>query len=48
MFIHTIVYVFLSILMATAAVASSMPISKAPDERQTADSETEAADKHPQ
>ena len=36
MFIHSIVFVFLALLSATAAYASSMPISKEPDARQAA------------
>ena len=36
MFIHSIVFVFLSILSVTAAYASSMPINKEPEARQAA------------
>lgn len=36
MFIHTIVYVILSILSATAVYAASMPISKNSQEEQLA------------
>ena len=42
MFIHTIVYVILSAMMATAAFASSMPINKAPREQQAEEVEKEA------
>ncbi len=34
MFIHSIVYVILSMLSATAAYASSTPVGKAPGEQQ--------------
>lgn len=34
MFIHSIVYVILSMLSATAAYASSTPVSKVPGEQQ--------------
>ena len=44
MFIHTIVYVILSLMMATAAFASSVPISKAPKEQCAAELEKEAND----
>lgn len=36
MFIHTIVYVILSILSATAVYAASMPINKEPRKEQHA------------
>ena len=48
MFIHTIVYVILSVLMATAAFASAMPVHKAPPEQKTADQEKETTDTLPQ
>jgi hypothetical protein len=44
MIVHTIVYLVLSVMTATAAFASSMPISKAPREQQAAEAETEATD----
>ena len=42
MFIHTMVYVILSAMMATAAFASSMPINKAPREQQAEEVEKDA------
>jgi hypothetical protein len=48
MITHTIVYVVLSVMTATAAFASSMPISKAPREQQAAEPETEETDTLPQ
>jgi hypothetical protein len=36
MFIHSVVFVILSILSATAVYAASMPISKEPQEKQHA------------
>ena len=44
MFIHTIVYVILSLLMATAAFASSVPVSKEPKEQCAAELDEEATD----
>jgi hypothetical protein len=44
MIAHTIVYLVLSVMTATAAFASSMPISKAPRVQQAAEAETEATD----
>jgi len=42
MFIHTIVYTLLSAMMATAAFASSMPITRTPRDHQAAEAEKEA------
>jgi len=44
MFIHSIVYMTLSLLMTTAAFASSLPFSKAPREQQAAEAEKETVD----
>ncbi len=44
MFIHTIVYVVLTMLTATAAIASSVPFSKAPREQPAPDAEKETID----
>ena len=44
MLIHSIVYVILTVLSATAAFASSMPVSKDPGEQQAPELETEATD----
>jgi len=44
MFVHTIVYVVLSILSATAVYAASVPISKAPREQQASEVERETTD----
>lgn len=48
MFIHTIVYVILSVMMATAAFASSVPFNKAPKERHVTELEKEAIDTLPE
>lgn len=48
MFVHTIVYVILSVMSVTAAFASSMPISKAPREEPAGEPEKEATDTLPQ
>ncbi|MEE4145803.1 MAG: hypothetical protein V2I26_13440 [Halieaceae bacterium] len=42
MFIHSIVYIILSMLSATAVYASSTPVSKAPGERQLSETGKEA------
>jgi len=44
MFIHSIVYVVLLILSTTAAVASSMPIKKTPQEPPGAEAGKEPTD----
>ena len=44
MFIHTSVYVILSVMMAAAAFASSMPISKAAKERHVTELDKEVID----
>ena len=42
MFIHSVVYIILSMLSATAAYASSTPVSKTPGEQQLPESGKEA------
>ena len=44
MFIHTIVYMILSILAATAVYAASMPIGKESREKQLASESDQAGD----
>lgn len=44
MFVHTIVYVVLSLMTATAAFASSVPVGKTPREQPAAELEQEATD----
>jgi hypothetical protein len=41
MFIHSIVYVVLTMLTATAAIASSLPVGKAPREQPAPDHQEE-------
>ena len=43
MFIHSVVYIILSILSATAAYASSAPVSKSPGEQQLSETGKTAA-----
>lgn len=44
MFVHTIVYVILSLMSVTAAFAASMPMSRSPREEQSGDAEKDATD----